>query len=130
MREALKPCPFCGSGTSIVVDSCRDLVSCTRCHTFGPDGGIAAWNRRPPVEVTLPEFWRGERVEFRWNSSNTWLLGQVCGVETHYGFGPLPEFKGHTYAVRADGHIVGRYVEANDIRRALAAALKVRGEKP
>lgn len=58
MREALKPCPFCGGEAAYRADHTTehvDSISCRRCDFYMSDPGIvqgsvrAAWNRRAPL---------------------------------------------------------------------------------
>lgn len=45
--EALLPCPFCGGVSLHHYDDVREpFVQCRDCDAFGPNGSIAAWNRR------------------------------------------------------------------------------------
>ena len=65
----MKPCPFCGVGTVLIVDTSRipnegdtvvwlSTVVCRKCNAVGPsyrwdhpigaaDGAVTLWNRRP-----------------------------------------------------------------------------------
>jgi Lar family restriction alleviation protein len=62
MSEALKPCPFCGGGDTLILDGpveddwCQ--VSCDKCHARGPINysdphAKAAWNRRADLPAPV-----------------------------------------------------------------------------
>lgn len=51
MNPALKPCPFCGAGNSLVVGEATYAVQCAKCHakterTRSYEEATELWNRR------------------------------------------------------------------------------------